>query len=172
MPYPVRLGHGLMDLIERIPAELIPYSSGLAATIVVTMTLDQLLGGPGAATVDTGTEVSAALARRLACESGTIPLVLDGDSQPLDVGREQRLHTRYQRIVITAQDRACAIEGCGRPAAQCHLHHPVPVSEGGATSVANGAPVCPYHHGLVHSGRWTVTWHNRKARLRRVDRRE
>ncbi|HLN76526.1 MAG TPA: DUF222 domain-containing protein, partial [Nocardioidaceae bacterium] len=170
VPYPVRLGHGLMELIERIPAELIPYSSGIAATIVVTMTLDQLRTGLGVATLDTGTEISAAQARRLSCEAGLIPVVLDGDSQPLDVGREKRFHTKSQRVVMVIQDKVCAIHGCDRPATACHFHHPVPVAEGGETSIANGAPVCPYHHGLIHSGQWTTTWHNRKARLRRRDR--
>ena len=33
IPYPVKLGHGLMDLIERIPADLLPSSGGVAAVV-------------------------------------------------------------------------------------------------------------------------------------------
>ena len=172
VPYPVRLGHGLIDLIERLPTDPIPDSGGIPATIVVTMRLDQLLDGLGTATLDTGTTISAGQARRLACQAGIIPVVLDGKSQPLDVGQEQRLHTKHQRIAITVRDQGCVIEGCDRPASQCEFHHPIPFSEGGPTSLENAATLCPHHHHLAHTDHWQLTRQpNGKHRLHRLNRR-
>jgi hypothetical protein len=167
IPYPVKLGHGLMDLIERIPADLLPSSGGVAATVNVTMRLDQLRSGLGVATVDTGIETPAAQARRLACEAGLVPMVLGGDSEILDVGRERRLHTKGQRRAMGVRDGTCVTEGCDRPASWAEAHHPETWEEGGGTSLANGALVCPYHHRLWHSSRWTALWNGRTVRFRR-----
>jgi hypothetical protein len=170
IPYPVRLGHGLMDLVERLPADLLPSSGGIAATIVATMRLDQLRSGLGVTTLDTGTEASAGQMRRLACEAGLVPIVLGGRSEPLDVGREQRFHTKPQRVAMGLQQGSCATDGCEVPAAWCHAHHPISWQEGGETSLRNGALVCPYHHGLLHSTRWQATWTGKTVRFRRLHR--
>ncbi len=170
IPYPMKLGHGLMDLIERIPGDLLPSCGGVAATVNVTMRLDQLRSGLGAATVDTGIETSAAQARRLACEAGLVPMVLGGESEILDVGRERRLHTKGQRRAMGVRDVTCVAEGCDRPASWTEAHHPVSWEEGGGTSLANGVLVCPYHHRLWHSSRWTATWDGRTVRFRRKTR--
>ena len=54
------------------------------------------------------------------------------------------------------------------PAAWTVAHHPIPVSQGGPTSVHNYARPCEYHHHLFHSTNWTTTWlPNGKARLRK-----
>ncbi len=136
------------------------------------MRLDQLLDGLGTTTLDTGTTISAGQARRLACQAGIIPVVLDGKSQPLDVGQQQRLYTKHQRIAITLRDKVCIIEGCDRPASQCEFHHPIPFSQGGPTSIENAATLCPHHHHLVHTSHWKlIPLPNNKAQLHRVNRR-
>jgi hypothetical protein len=170
IPYPVKLGHGLMDLIERIPADLLPSSGGIAAVVNITMRLDQLRSGLGVATVDTGIEASASQVRRLACEAGLVPMVLGGKSEVLDVGREQRLHTKGQRRGMAVRDGECVTEGCDRPAAWAEAHHPVTWEEGGETSLANGALVCPYHHRLWHNPKWQAIWNGRTVRFRRLRR--
>ncbi|GAB3658415.1 hypothetical protein GCM10027596_14740 [Nocardioides korecus] len=71
-PLPVRLGIAFTDLIERIPATALPTSGGVGATVVVTMTLDQLLARldtAGVCTLDTGARLTAAEARRLAARA-------------------------------------------------------------------------------------------------------
>lgn len=156
VPYPVRLGHGLMDLVSRLPEGLLPSNGGITAKIVVTTTLDQLRSGLGAATLDTGTEISGGQLRRLACQAGVIPMVLGGASQPLDVGREQRLHTKPQRVAIAARDGCCVIEGCDMPAAFSEFHHLTAWEEGGGTSVEDGIMVCPYHHHRIHDPKWQL----------------
>jgi hypothetical protein len=157
VPYPVRLGHALMELLERLPADLLPATGGVGATIVVTVTLDQLTSGLGTATLDTGTEISNAQLRRLACEAGIIPAVLDGEGQPLDLGREQRLFSKPQRVAMNLRDQGCRAEGCDRPSAWTVAHHLTEWCRGGHTDIADGAMVCEYHHHLIHSTKWTYT---------------
>src|SRR3954470_734437 len=125
-PSPERLGRAFAELIQRYPTKKLPKAGGLNATVVVTMTLDSLLGGLKAAQLDTGHTLSASLARRLACEAGIIPAVLGGRSQVLDLGRKRRFHTEAQRIAKTIESRGCAVEGCDYPPGSCHLHHPIP----------------------------------------------
>ena len=92
-PTPERLGRAFTELIQRYPTNRLPKAGGVNATVVVTMTLESLLGGLKAAQLDTGQTISAVPARRLACEAGIIPAVLGGQSQVLDLGRKRRFHT-------------------------------------------------------------------------------
>ena len=113
------LGMGLCELVERYPLSRVPRAGGANATVVVTMTLEQLTSGLGAAELDTGGHVSAGEARRLACAAGVIPAVLGGRSEVLDLGRRQRLHSPAQRLALTLRGRHCTEEHCRRPASWC-----------------------------------------------------
>ncbi len=157
LPGPVEHGQAFCDLIERIPAKVLPKSGGCSATIVVTMTLQQLLSGLGAAGLDTGGRISASEARRLACTAGIIPVVLGGPSQVLDVGRKRRFHTEAQRIAITVRDSTCTAEGCDRPPGLCHVHHDIPWSVGGPTDLANARLLCGHHHRRIHDETYAAT---------------
>ncbi|MGZ4437047.1 MAG: DUF222 domain-containing protein [Nocardioidaceae bacterium] len=155
-------GHGFCELLERCPADLLPTAGGVNATVVVTMTLEQLLSGLGAAGVITGsgsglTHLSAGEARRLACAAGVIPAVLGGRSEVLDLGRRRRLHSKAQRLAMTLRDRHCTAEHCDRPATWCEAHHERPWSESGATTVADGRLLCPWHHHKAHDPAYTRT---------------
>ncbi|WP_253945275.1 HNH endonuclease signature motif containing protein [Nocardioides sp. zg-DK7169] len=149
-PGPERMGQAFCDYLERYPTDRLPEAGGVAATIVVTMPLESLLGGLRAAHLHTGETISATEARRLACEAGLVPAVLDGQGRPLDVGRRRRLHTRTHRIALAIRDGGCTAEGCDWPPGLCHAHHDQPWSRGGATSVANGRLLCPRHHARAH----------------------
>ena len=149
-PAPVARGLAFCDLIERLPTETIPTRGGCTATVVVTMTLDQLLTGLGAAGLDTGGQISASEARRLACTAGIIPAVLGGRSQVLDLGRRRRLHTEAQRLALQLEQKTCTAAGCDKPPALCHAHHDTPWSHGGHTSVANARLLCGHHHRRLH----------------------
>jgi hypothetical protein len=50
----------------------------------------------------------------MACEAGIIPLVLGGDSIPLDLGRTARIASPHQRIAL-GEGRVVARVGCGFP---------------------------------------------------------
>jgi hypothetical protein len=51
--------------------------------------------------------ISIETVERIACTSGIIPIHFDTSGQVLDVGREQRLFTRRQRIGLAARDGGC-----------------------------------------------------------------
>ena len=72
---PERLGEAFCRLLERVPADRLPLTGGMSATVVVLLDYDRLLSGLGTAVLDTGQPISAALARQLACEAGLIPAV-------------------------------------------------------------------------------------------------
>jgi hypothetical protein len=149
-PTPVAAGAAFTELLERLDAKDLPSVGGVGATVVVTMTIDSLMGGLAAAALDTGEVISAGAARRLACEAGVIPMVLGGKSEVLDVGRRRRFHTRAQRIAIAQRDKTCVVSGCDAPPSRCHVHHVVPWSEGGGTSIKDGRLYCSAHHAMVH----------------------
>ena len=83
-------------------------------------------------------------------------MVLDGDSVPLDLGRERRLFSKHQRIALAQQYGGCAVTNCDRPPAWAEVHHLDPWSAGGRTDLDRGLPLCPAHHRMAdHPGRWT-----------------
>src|SRR4029079_15875720 len=83
---PKGLGHAFCEYVTRYPADRFPQAGGVDATVVVTMTLDNLLGDSHTpALLDTGEPVTADQARKLACEAGIIPIVLGGNSEVLDL---------------------------------------------------------------------------------------
>jgi len=149
-PLPERLGRALVEYVERYPADQTPASGGLAATVVVTMDLDTLLGGLTPATLDDGTRISAGQARRLACEAGIIPAVLGGASMPLDLGATRRFHSKHQRLALALRDGGCSAEGCEVPPGACHAHHDPSWATCHTTSVKCGRLFCPRHHRLAH----------------------
>jgi hypothetical protein len=157
---PLRLGAAFCEYLETRAAAGTPKAGGLAATMVVTMTMEQLVGGltgsENAVVLDTGELIPAATGRRLACEAGIIPAVLGSKSQPLDLGRKTRFHTESQRIAMMLRDGGCATVGCDWPPGLCHAHHRDPWSQGGATSVKDGVLLCPRHHTLAHDHRYQM----------------
>ncbi|MGH3865237.1 MAG: DUF222 domain-containing protein [Pseudonocardiaceae bacterium] len=110
---------------------------------------DALRAGIGTATMDYGQLISARDARRLACDCKLIPVVLGGDSEPLDVGRAMRTVPLGIRRVLVARDRGCSFPGCDRLPGLCAAHHARHWANGGATSVANCRLLCPMHHQQV-----------------------
>jgi hypothetical protein len=105
-----------------------------------------------------GTPLPVEAIRRMACEAGIIPIVLNGQGQPLDVGRERRLATRAQRMALRAQYPTCGMdEACQVPFDDCQVHHVHPWKQGGRTDLRRMCPGCDQHHHLVHEGGWTLT---------------
>jgi hypothetical protein len=157
---PLRWGQAFCEYLETRETTGMPKAGGVPATVVVTMTLENLVGGlqgsEKPAVLNTGELVSAATVRRLACEAGIIPAVLGTRSQPLDLGRKTRFHTEPQRIAIMLRDEGCATIGCDWPPGMCHIHHKTPWAKGGKTSVTDGIMLCPRHHALAHDRRYQL----------------
>ena len=109
-------------------------------------------------TVDnTEQPITAAAARRLACDAEVLPLVLGGDGQPLDVGRSERTAPAHIRAALSARDGSCAFPDCDRPPGTSQAHHVRHWADGGATALHNMVMLCGHHHRLIHRQRWEVT---------------
>ncbi|MGH3913214.1 MAG: DUF222 domain-containing protein [Pseudonocardiaceae bacterium] len=134
----------------------LPSRGGQRPHLVITLTLSDLIHGLGRISLDTGQYLCAADARRLACDAAIIPMVLDGDSLPLDVGREQRLATPAQRAALAQRDQGCAFPSCNRAPRYCHAHHIVSWLDGGETKLGNLCLLCEYHHIIVHRQGWHI----------------
>jgi hypothetical protein len=151
------MGRAFTELIHRYPTNQLPKAGGVNATIVVTITLDTLLGGLKAAKLDTGESISASRARKLACEAGIIPAVLGGRSQVLDLGRASRFATEGQRIAKMLETGGCEADGCDQPPDKTDLHHQLAWSEGGETNLKDLAALCEWHHHRAHDPRYRMT---------------
>jgi Domain of unknown function (DUF222) len=157
VPYPRRLAHGFTALLERIPDHWLPQHGGTTTTVVVTIDQGRLTQELATAGLTTGTPITASEARRLACGAGILPVVLDGHSQPLDLGRAKRLFSPAQRKALAVRDRECRAEGCDTPAAWCEAHHLDPWSSGGKTDLDHGVLLCSFHHHRAHDTRYHLT---------------
>ncbi|WP_370250659.1 DUF222 domain-containing protein [Nocardioides sp.] len=152
---PKRWGQALCDLLERIQDKDLPDRAGCGATVVVTMTIENLQGQlEQAGLLDTGEKISATAARRVAARAGIIPAVLDGVGMVLDWGRTRRFHTRAQRMAIATLHPTCVHPGCDVSASHCEIDHDPPWESGGGTDLT-GKPRCPRHHRERHRDRGT-----------------
>lgn len=96
------------------------------------------------------------MARLLACDADLVPVTVDPDGNPLDVGRTHRLFTGALRTALEVRDRGCAWPGCDRPVSWTQAHHIVAWQDGGKTSLDNGVLLCLFHHHEIEKGDWTV----------------
>lgn len=103
-----------------------------------------------------GRAVSGETLRRMCCDAGLIPVVLGGEGQVLDLGRQRRLFPEALRKALFVRDRGCTWPGCDYPATFCDCHHVEPWSNGGTTSLNTGVMICRRHHVRIHHGDWTV----------------
>jgi hypothetical protein len=150
------MGQAFLELCEHLPTNGLAQHGRVGVTIAVHLDHQHLLDGLAAAHLDTGSDLSAGEAGRLACGAGIIPAVYGGASVPLDLGRESRLFTKAQRIALSALHDTCAAEGCRRPFAWTEIHHPGPWSRGGRTDLRNALPLCGWHHRHAHDRRYDL----------------
>jgi len=123
----------------------------------VTVHVDQdplAADGVMAATLEDGTGVSAETLRRVACDCGVVA-VAGNDPVGMTVGRRTRSIPPAIRRALMLRDRGCAFPGCTHTRF-LHGHHWRHWLHGGETSLANLLLLCPFHHGLVHEGGWSV----------------
>ena len=104
------------------------------------------------------TPVSLATVERIACTNGTIPVTFDSHGNGIDLGREQRLFTARQRIMLAARDGGCRMSGCDRPPSWCEAHHIDHWKrDDGPTNLDRGILLCRHHHMLMHNNKWEIT---------------
>ncbi|MFF0268880.1 DUF222 domain-containing protein [Kribbella sp. NPDC004536] len=136
----------------------VPGHGNIKPHITVTIDLEDLKEGTGSGNLVHGDFLPAAAVRRLACDAGVIPLVLGSNSEPLDIGTEERFVTRAIRQALNARDKGCIV--CGANPAICEAHHVVHWADGGPTSLDNLALLCKRDHINVHQDRITITFTN------------
>ena len=163
--FPKRMGEAFTQFLEAVDPTRLPLHGGDATTMVITIDLAALKRDLASATLPAGSHVpgdahettpdeqriTAGEARRLACTAKLLPIVLGGESLPLDVGRAQRLFTPAQRKALLVRDRTCRGEGCTVPGTWCDAHHLLSWAEHrGRTDLANGVLLCGHHHRRAH----------------------
>ncbi|WP_328532275.1 HNH endonuclease [Nocardioides sp. NBC_00368] len=158
-PWERLMGQGFARLLETIDPAAVPRHGGDATTINVVISLEELRKDLGIATLGydetNGTTISAAEARKLACNATIIPWVLGGDGEVLDAGRASRFFQPIQRKALRLQQKCCQAEGCDMPPEWCDAHHLNPWAAGGKTDLKDGALLCPHHHRLAHNPAYT-----------------
>jgi hypothetical protein len=157
---PQRQADALIELCDRArTAEGFPTTGGEPPHVTVTIDWEALRTGLGTGMLGYGQRLSAGDARRMACDCKIIPVVLGGDSEPLDVGRAQRTVPMGIRRALVARDGGCAFPGCDRPPGLCEAHHAQHWIDGGVTAVHNCCLLCPAHHQQIHRQGWDITIH-------------
>jgi hypothetical protein len=154
-PWERLMGQGFARMLETIDPAGLPRHGGDATVVNVVISLEELRKDLGIATLgydeSNGTTISAAEARRMACNAAIIPWVLGGDSEVLDAGRGSRFFQPIQRKALRLQHKCCQAEGCDMPPEWCDAHHLDPWAAGGKTDLKDGALLCPHHHRLAHN---------------------
>jgi hypothetical protein len=135
-----------------------PTQGGERPHVTLTMDFDDLKNKVGSAVLEHGGPISAAEARRLACDANIIPVVMGSDSQVLDVGRSSRSFPIGIRRAITLRDRGCTFPGCDRPPGWTDGHHVKFWTDDGRSAYENGCLLCRFHHTVVHKGEWKIVW--------------
>ncbi len=89
----------------------------------------------------------------MAAGGGIIPVVLGGEGEILDWGREKRLFTRAQRLALVERDGGCVM--CGLPPQLTRAHHlRWWQRDGGSTDLDNGVLLCDSCHRRIHDNEW------------------
>ena len=110
-----------------------------------------LLAAPGVSGItETGTELSGAELRKLACDARVVPVVMGGASEVLDVGRATRTIPPAIRRALIARDQGCVWPGCERAPIHCDGHHIQHWIDDGPTCPTNLALLCHSHHHRLH----------------------
>ena len=81
-------------------------------------------------------------------------------SLPLDIGAATETIPAHLRRAATTRHPHCAFPGCDQPASVCDIHHLLPRSRGGPTSLPNLVPLCGFHHlTAIHRWGWSLALH-------------
>jgi hypothetical protein len=131
---------------------------GSQAQIQVTSSIETLfaLAGAPAAEMEHCLPVSSKTIERLACDSGIARVLLNSESQVIDVGRSKRVVSEPGRRALVARDGHCRWTECDRPASRSAAHHVVHWIHGGPTDLENLILLCHRHHWMVHEGGWQI----------------
>ena len=129
---------------------------GVPVTIIATAALADLQNATGTAHTGGGSVLPMRDVIRMAAHANHYLLLFD-DAQRCELyrGRDTRLATKEQRLVLHATDRGCSHPGCDVPGYLCEVHHIDEwTAHGGATNIDNLTFACGPHHRLLTPGGW------------------
>ena len=129
---------------------------GVADRYQVVIHVDEatLSTGEGVATLDDGTPMPVETVRRVCCDAAVI-VASERNGRPLRMGRKTRTVPPALRRALRRRDGGCQFPGCGcRHGVQAH--HIDHWGDGGPTDLDNLVELCPYHHRLLHEGRYRL----------------
>ncbi|AZZ82260.1 HNH endonuclease [Gordonia alkanivorans] len=98
--------------------------------------------------------VTHSTARQVSCDGSVSEIVIDAETVPLQMGRDQRLFPAHLRRAIIIRDEFCI--KCGAPPSHTQVHHVEHWSDGGNTDLDNGCLLCQRCHTQVHHHGWDV----------------
>jgi hypothetical protein len=153
-----RHGDALAEMVKlAADADGMPTEGGAKPHVAVTVPFEVLKTGLGQALLDGAGYLSAAEARRLACDARILPIVLGSKSEPIDVAVPSHTVPKNMRRALVQRDRGCAFPDCERTPSTCDSHHVKPWHDGGETRESNLMLLCGRHHRLIHNSDWEAT---------------
>ena len=101
-----------------------------------------------------GDRLPRSVLEELACNARFTGVVYDTRGRPIWRAHSVRCATEAQRQMLIARDGGCF--ACGAHPDVCQAHHVRPVSQGGATSIANIVLACWGCHNKIHYFNWQI----------------
>ena len=152
-------GQRRADALTRMCADHLAHgdsavSGGFPPQVTITACYETLLGmleATGCQTEDCGL-LTPGIVRKILCDAEVIPVILGGESLPLDIGRAKRTAPWWLRRLLDIRDQGCVIPGCLSRPRYCDAHHVIHWLYGGPTNLDNLCLLCAHDHTLVHDG--------------------
>lgn len=131
-------------------------TGGTPATVLITVTADQVRSGMGLAETSTGQLLPMADAMRLADQAELAMLFTNAIERPLTLHRSRRVASPNQTLALIGRDEGCTFPGCTMPPEWTEKHHIRAWQDGGPTNLDNLCLVCDYHHDHHLQQGWTI----------------
>ena len=161
-------------LLRTVRSAELPDTGGVAATIVLTMTPQQLsrprrcdgeeargcdrvgfeASGDGLVLTGHGALIALDDALALLGDAQLFPVLHGSTKEVAAYGDTHRIFTRSQRLAMISRDRGCSFPGCTIGPAWCEAHHVTEFSITRRTTVDDGTLLCPFHHRWFERRGW------------------
>jgi hypothetical protein len=128
---------------------------GLPVTVIVSTTLADLESAAGQSVTGGGTLLPMSDLIRMASHAHHYLVIYDDAGRVLNLGREKRIASPDQRIVLHSKDRGCTFPGCTVPGFLTEVHHAeCDWADDGLTNVNDLTLACHPHNVMVKPGGW------------------
>ena len=137
-----------------------PHAVSAKPTVSITITLDELeqRAGRSIGALPSHFTSRSAKLRKLCCDANISRVIINGESQPIDIGRSTRIVPAALSRELARQDHGCRWPGCQAQLWNCESHHVKHWANGGGTDLNNLVTLCwRHHHDLHNDQRWRLT---------------